>query len=142
MSDTPHRGTSHEAAGNPGLFAALRTLATTFVATARTRLELAGNDLEFERLRLVRTLVLAVAALFCLGLGLVLLAGLAVALYWENRVGILAALGGGFTAAGIALIVAAQRANARRQAFAATIAELEEDLRQLRAATGHGQPRD
>jgi hypothetical protein len=34
------------------------------------------------------------------------------------------------------------RANRRRQAFAATIAELEEDLRQLRAAAGHAESRN
>ena len=31
---------------SPGLFAALRTTATTLVATVRTRVELAGSELE------------------------------------------------------------------------------------------------
>lgn len=140
MSAPPGTGADRAASGNPGLFAALRTLTTTLVATARARIELAGTDFELERLRLVRTALLGISALFCLGLGIVLMVGLVLALNWENRVFVLAAFGGGFLATGLALFFAMQRANNRRQAFAATLAELEEDLRQLRAATGHGQP--
>lgn len=136
---SPTPGTGAEAAGNAGLFAALRNVATTLVATARTRVELAGNDLELERLRLVRTLVFALAALFCVGIGIILLIGLVLILNWESRVIVLAAFGGGFLAAGAILYAMMKRANSRRQAFAATIAELEEDLRQLRAAADNAQ---
>lgn len=136
MSATPGGGEAG------GLFTALRTTAVTLVATARTRIELAGNELAGERIRLVRLLVLGVAALFCLGVGLLLLVGLVVALNWEHRVAILGALGAAFLIAGGLLFAAMQRANDRRQVFAATIAELEEDLRQLRAATGHGKKPD
>jgi uncharacterized membrane protein YqjE len=138
MRSTP--GTGAGAAGNPpGLFAALRGAATTLVATARTRIELAGNDLELERVRLVRTLIFGISALFCFGLGIIVLIGLVLVLHWESRVLVLAGFGGGLIAAGALLFLSMQRANRRRQAFAATIAELEEDLRQLRAAAKHGQ---
>lgn len=137
MSSTP--GTGAGAAGNPGLFAALRAVATTLVATARTRIELAGNDLELERVRLVRTLIFGISALFCFGLGIIVLIGLVLVLHWESRVLVLAGFGGGLIAAGALLFLSMQRVNRRRQAFAATIAELEEDLRQLRAAAKHGQ---
>ncbi|MFO1345290.1 MAG: phage holin family protein [Rhodocyclaceae bacterium] len=136
-SATP--GAGNEAAGNAGLFSALRNVATTLVATARTRVELAGNDLELERLRLVRALIFGLSALFCFGVGLLMLIGLVLILNWESRVVVLAAFGGGFLAAGAILYAAMKRANSRRQAFAATIAELEEDLRQLRAAADHAQ---
>lgn len=125
-----------------GLFTALRTTAVTLVATARTRVELAGNELASERIRLVRLLVLGVAALFCLGVGILLLVGLIVALNWEYRAAVLGGFAAAFLIAGIILFVAMQRANDHRQAFAATLAELEEDLRQLRAATGHGKKPD
>ena len=59
---------------------------------------------------------------------------------WVLAAGVvLAAFGGGFIAAGATLYAAMKRANSRRQAFAATIAELEEDLRQLRAAADNAQ---
>jgi uncharacterized membrane protein YqjE len=132
MSSSP----GSEEAGS--LYAALRKSAVTLVATARTRIELAGNELASERIRLVRLLVLGIAALFCLGVGILLLIGLAVAVYWENRIALLASLAALFTVGGGLLLRAMMRANDRHQVFAATIAELEEDLRQLRAATGHG----
>lgn len=122
-----------------GLLAAARGIATTLLATARTRVELVGNELETERLRLVRSLVLGISALFCLGLAVLLFVGLVLALHWESRIAILAGFGGIFLVAGIALFLGLKRANGRRQAFASTIAELEEDLRQLRAAAGHGK---
>jgi len=68
-----------------------------------------------------------------------MLIGLVLILNWESRVVVLAAFGGGFLAAGAILYGAMKRANSRRQAFAATIAELEEDLRQLRAAADNAQ---
>lgn len=136
MTSTPGSGEAG------GLLAALRGVATTLVATARTRIELAGNELATERVRLVRLLMQGIAALFCLGVGLLLLIGLVLALNWEQRVAILGGLGAVFTIAGVLLLRAMQRANDRHQAFAATIAELEEDIRQLRAAAGHGKSAD
>lgn len=125
-----------------GLFAALRSTAASLIATARTRVELVGNELETERLRLVRSLVFGISALFCIGVGLLMLIGLVLILHWESRVLVLSSFGIGFLIAGAVLYAAMKRANSRRQAFAATIAELEEDLRQLRAAAGHANPRD
>ncbi|MFC5301959.1 phage holin family protein [Azospira restricta] len=136
MSSTPGSGEAG------GLFAALRTSAVTLVATARTRIELAGNELAGERIRLVRLLVLGIAALFCVGVGILLLVGLVVALAWEQRVLVLGGFAAAFLIAGGLLFAAMQRANDRHQVFAATLAELEEDLRQLRAATGHGKKAD
>lgn len=136
MGQTPGAGEAH------GLLAALRNTTSTLLATARTRIELAGNELETERLRLTRSLILGLSALFCVGIGIVLLVGLVLALHWESRVFVLAAFGIGFLATGAILFVAMQRAGQRRQAFAATLAELEEDIRQLRAATNHDRSPD
>lgn len=136
MSLTPGAGEAG------GLLAALRNTAATLIDTARTRVELAGNELEAERLRLVQSLILGISALFCFGVAVLLLVALVLALNWESRVSLLAAFGVGFLVAGALLYAAMKRANGRRQAFAATIAELEEDLRQLRAATGHAKSPD
>lgn len=140
--NTPPEG-GEAAAGAPGgLFSALRGTAATLIATARTRVELVGNELEIERIRLVRSLIFGISALFCFGLGILLLVGLVLVIHWESRIVVLSLFGAGFLSAGGLLYAAMLRANRRRQAFAATIAELEEDLRQLRAATGHAEPRN
>ena len=125
-----------------GLLTALRNTAATLVATARTRVELAGNELETERLRLVRALFLGISALFCFGVGLLLLLGLVLIIHWESRLLVLSGLGACFVLAGGVLFAAMKRANRRHQAFAATIAELEEDLRQLRAVSGNDKSPD
>lgn len=130
-------------AGSPGgLFAALRNSAATLLVAARTRIELAGNELATERIRLVRMTLLAVGALFCLGLGILLLFALVVALNWEQRTMILGLGAAFFLIGGGLLLFAALRANDRRQAFAATLAELEEDVRQLRAMAADGKKSD
>lgn len=126
----------------PGLFAALRTTAATIVATARSRVELAGSELETERIRLVRSLLYGISALFCLGLAIVLLVALIVALNWDARIVVLGGFALVFFVASIALFLSLKRQNHRRQVFAATIAELEEDLRQLRAAVNAQRPAD
>lgn len=134
MSATPGAGEAG------GLLAALRDTAATLLAMARTRVELAGNELETERLRLVRALFLGISALFCFGVGLLLLIGLVLVIHWESRLLVLSLLGAGFVIAGFFLFAAMKRANRRHQAFAATIAELEEDLRQLRAVAHDKSP--
>lgn len=127
------------AGGDPGLFAALRASAATLVATLRTRIELAGTELEAERIRFIRTLLYGFAALFCLGLAIVLGVALIVVLNWDNRGLVLAAFALLFLILGVVLALALQRQNRPRQVFAASLAELEEDLRQLRAAV-HAEP--
>jgi uncharacterized membrane protein YqjE len=55
--------------GSKGLLESLTMLAATLVAIAHTRLDLLSTDLEEERAHLFSLLVLALAALFCLGVG-------------------------------------------------------------------------
>ena len=62
---------------------------------ARTRVELAGNDLELERLRLVRALDLRPLGAVLFGVGLPMLIGLVLILNWESRRGA-GSVGGGF----------------------------------------------
>lgn len=131
-----------EGPGREGLFAALKNTAVTLLATARTRVELAGNELQEERIRLTRALILALAALFCFGFGILLAVELVLMLYWENRIAVLTVFVALFFAAGAAFYAAFQRQQQRRQMFAASLAELEEDLRQLKASVGHGQKPD
>lgn len=69
-----------------GLFAALKGLLATLVATGRLRLELLVTELEEEKLRVLDLLVGAAAAVFLLALGIVLAIACLAAAFWEQRV--------------------------------------------------------
>jgi len=86
-----------------GLFDSLKGLAATLVALAHTRLDLLATDLEEEREQLVSVLVMLLVALFCLGVGVVLLAILIAVMFWDSyRLLALAGLTGVFLAGGAA----------------------------------------
>ena len=63
---------SHAATG--GLFDSLKTLSGSVVGIVHTRLELLSTDIAEERAHLTALLVLGMVSLFCLGVGVVLLA--------------------------------------------------------------------
>jgi uncharacterized membrane protein YqjE len=68
-------------------------LAATLLAIVQTRLDLAATEVEEESLRYFTYLVLTLAALFCIGIAVVLGTMLLVVLYWDsNRTGILVTL--------------------------------------------------
>jgi uncharacterized membrane protein YqjE len=74
---------------------------------------------------------------FCLALGTILLVGLLVIVYWDQRVVILASGSVLFIAGSGLAYLALQRAMRRPDhLFAASLAQLEEDLRQLKRAAG------
>ena len=122
---------SQAAAG--GLFDSLKTLAGSLVGIVHTRLELLSTDIAEERTHLTTLLVLGLLALFCLGVGVVLLAILIAVAFWESHR--LAALGGltGFfliASAGLAWC-AVHKARTRPRLFEASLAELAKDRQQL-----------
>ena len=79
-------------------------LAATLLAIVQTRLDLAATEVEEESLRYFTYLVLTLAALFCVGLAVVLGTILLVVIYWEsNRTGILLALTLLFAVVGVML---------------------------------------
>lgn len=120
---------------NSGLFAALKNISATLLATGRTRLELLGNEFEEEKLRALRLLLVAEAMLFCLGIGVVLLVALFAVIFWDNRVAVIGGFAGLFLVLGAVFYSVLQRATQRQEKpFASSLAELEEDLRQLKAA--------
>jgi uncharacterized membrane protein YqjE len=124
-----------------GLFAALKNVAATLLASGKTRLELLGNEIEEEKLRAVQLVLMAQGMVFCLGVGTLLAVALLTALFWDNRLSILGACAGLFFVLGGVFIALFKRATQRpERVFAASIAELEEDLRQLKAAVGHEPP--
>jgi len=128
---------------NGGVWANARDKAVNLLAIGQTRLELLGNELEVGRVTAMRQLMLAQALMFCVGLGVVLtVVGLAL-LFWEQRLMVVALSGA--LVWGLALyFYFAMRTVARKSEplFNASLAELQEDLRQLKAASGHGRSPD
>ncbi|MBW8458511.1 MAG: phage holin family protein [Thiobacillus sp.] len=116
-----------------GLLDSLSTLAATLVAIVHTRLELLSADLEEDRLHVLSLLVLALAALFFIGVGVVLAAILLVVAFWDShRLLALGSLAGFFLAAGVgAWAYALHKARTKPRLFAASLSELVKDRQQL-----------
>ncbi|MEF8712833.1 MAG: phage holin family protein [Accumulibacter sp.] len=134
MSETP-------GSASGGLLAATRNGAATLLAIGRTRLELLGNDLKEEKLRAVRVLLLSQVVAFSLMVGTILAITLLVVVFWENRVLLLSAFTVISLASGGFAYAALRRSlRTRHQPFAASVAELAEDLRQMKGSASH-EPR-
>lgn len=116
-----------------GLLDSLTMFAATLVAMAYTRLELLSADLEEEREHFFSLLALSLAALFFLGVGMVLAAILLVAVFWDtHRLLVLGSLSGLFLAAGLAVwMFAMNKAKTKPRLFAASLSELLKDRQQL-----------
>ena len=126
---------------NSGLFAALKNIAATLLTSGKTRLELLGNEIEVEKLRAVQLVLMAQAMVFCFGVGAVLAVVLLAELFWDSRFLLLGTLVGLFLILGGVFYVMFKRATHRPdRVFAASIAELQEDIRQLKEAVGHEPP--
>src|SRR4030066_1165459 len=94
---------SYAAAG--GLFESLKTLSASLVSILHTRLELLSTDIAEEREHRISLLVMGLVALFCLGVGIVLLAILIAVVFWEShRLMALGGLTGFFLAAGAGVV--------------------------------------
>lgn len=111
----------------------LRSLAATLVALLRTRAELLATEIEEERVRLLQLLFWAAAALFFLGVGVLLLVILYVAAFWDSyRIPAIVALAVIFLAAGAGMAIGVRnRMYARPRLFSASLDELARDKDQL-----------
>jgi uncharacterized membrane protein YqjE len=118
-----------------GPFAALRGFAVTLLGTGHTRLQLIGNEIQTEKLRMLRQLGFAAALVFSAGLAVLLAAGLLLTLFWDQRIAVLAVLTLLFLALGGFFYNALRRSSDDAEnVFAASLAELQSDLQQLKAA--------
>ena len=120
-----------------GLLGSVKRLLSTLASIASTRLELLANELEEERLRLTQMLLFASFALFCFGMGVLLLAAFIVVLFWDDhRLAALGALSVFFFAMGALMAMLLRgKAQARPRLFSASLAELARDKEHLE--TGH-----
>lgn len=116
-----------------GLLESLKTLSVSLVGIVHTRLELLSTDIAEEREYLITHLAWVLVALFCLGVGVVLLAILIVVVFWEShRLVALGGLTGLFLATGVgAGWLAIHKVRTKPRLFAASLAELAKDRQQL-----------
>jgi uncharacterized membrane protein YqjE len=128
MAEQPH-------AGGGGLFDSLKALSSSLVGIVHTRLELLSTDIAEERAHLTSLLLLGLVALFCLGVGVVLVAILIAVAFWDShRLAALGGLAGFFLIACAALAwLAVHKARTRPRLFEATLAELAKDRQQLQS---------
>ena len=118
-----------EPAKSGGLLASLRQLLGTLLEIAQVRLELISTELELEKRRWFDALWLAALALVCIALGLVLLCGTLLLLFWEGyRLAAAAGLTVLFVGAGALLLAQArQRLQQPGGMFSASARELRRD---------------
>lgn len=129
--------------GHESLAASVTKLATTLVAMARTRLELLGNEAETEKLRLLRMFLLAQALMLSALVAVLMAAAFLTLWLWEFRLGVTAlcmALFG--ICAWLAYRALMQMIERPASPFETSLSELQEDLRRLKAASGHATTPD
>lgn len=111
-------------------------LSSTLLSIVHTRLELAVTEIEEESLRLVSYLLLALAAMFCVSLTLLLAVFLVIAIYWDtHRIGAIVTLMVIFGAAS-AIILLGVRSSFKKKPklMAHTINEFKRDYERLHAS--------
>ena len=129
--------------GESGAWSAAKAKAVTLLAIGQTRLELLGNELEAGRQSAMRQLMHALAMMFCIGLGVILTIVALTLHFWEQRLAVLGLAGTLVWALALYFYVAMRQGSQKAEPiFSASLEELQEDLRQLKAATRHGRAPD
>ena len=124
-----------------GLFASLRRLLATALEMAQVRLDIFSTEVELEKRRLFDGLLWGAVALLVLGIGLVLLCGFVILLFWDGyrlaAVGVMVLL----LLLGSVLLMREARRRLRTPTgmFSASMAELERDHAELQASGQHEQ---
>lgn len=126
-----------------GFFSSLQNLSITLMAMLQTRAELLANEVETEKLRILRMLMLAQALMFTATLAALLFVALLTLWLWELRLGVL----GVFAIVFLVCAALAYRALMRmvqRDAspFDASLGELRQDLQRLKQASANAKQAD
>jgi uncharacterized membrane protein YqjE len=118
-----------------GLLESAKRLLCTLTSIVSTRLELLANELQEERLRLTQMLFLALAALFCFGMGILLLTVFIVVLFWDDhRLAVVGGLTVLFFASGALMaLLLRSKAQSKPRLFSASLSELAKDRAHLEA---------
>jgi len=123
------------AEASPGLMGSIRQLLSTLTSIASTRLELLANELQEERLHLTQMFLFVLFALFCFGMGLLLLTVFIVVVFWDDhRVAVLGVLCTLFFALGAVMtLLVRSKMRVKSKLFSASLAELAKDRQHLNA---------
>lgn len=118
-----------------GLMESVKRLLSTLASIVSTRLELLANELQEERLHLTQMLFFALFALFCFGMGMLLLAAFIVLLFRdEHRLAALGVMSAFFFVSGTLItMLLRSKARAKSKLFSTSLAELAKDRAQLGA---------
>jgi|ERR1051325_6087861 uncharacterized membrane protein YqjE len=131
------KATSGNGPAPTGIVDSIRSFLASWVAVVKTRVDIIAVELEEQREWLEQLVLLAVGALFCISLGLILLTLFVVVLFWESHpLWVL----GGFTllylGGGLGLwLTLRQKIKAKPRIFSATAAELGKDYSALQPRT-------
>lgn len=129
--------------GESGAWGAVKDKAVSLLAVGQTRLQLLANELEVGRITAMRQLMLSLALLFCVGLAAVLTVIGLTLLFWEQRLVVISIATALVWVAALYFYWAMRSTAAKTEPlFADSLAELQEDLRQLKAASAHGRSPD
>jgi len=123
---------------NSGLFSSMKNLVALLLTSGKTRLELLGNEINEEKLRIVHLFLLAQGVVLCFGVCAFFIVAFFAVLFWDNRVLVFGVFALIFFFSGLVFLFSFRRAAHRpRHMFEDSLAMLEEDVRQLKAATSH-----
>lgn len=116
-----------------GLFTALKNLLASTIAIGKTRAELLVTEFEEEKYRLMSLCAKAIGAAFLLSIGLIMLVLCITFVFWEQRIMVFGGFAFLFVVGGVVLLSSLRKQAAQpSEFFRASLAELEEDMRQLR----------
>jgi uncharacterized membrane protein YqjE len=121
--------TAAGAARAGGLLGSIKALVATLIDIAHTRLQLLGNEIQEERLRVRQLLLLAVIAGFFFVLAVVLFTLFVIVFFWDsNRLLAIGGFAGFYLAIAAAFVIALRNRAARgSRLFKASLGELRKD---------------
>jgi len=116
-----------------GLLASLRTLVTTLVAIVATRLAILITELELEKIRLARILLLGIAAVFFAAMALIFLSLLVLMLFWdEHRLAALSGISAFYIVLALGTVWRLRHGMRQKsQLFSVSLGELHKDMLEL-----------
>ena len=128
---------SADSAASSGILDSIRSFLASWVAVIKTRVEIISVEIEEQREWMEQLLLLAVAAAFCLSMGLILLTLFVVVLFWESHpLVVLGAFTIVYLGGGIALwLTLRQKIRSKPRIFSTTSAELGKDYTALQPRT-------
>jgi uncharacterized membrane protein YqjE len=116
-----------------GLYSGLKASGATLLDILKTRLDLLGNELQFEKQRILRLLGWGLALVFFAGVGMLLLVAFLALWLWDYRLWVLGLSLVVFAGVAVICVRSLKATLDEGQApFSATVAELQNDINLLR----------